>query len=69
MLDERRLKSNKSATYQSNEKKNETNIFGVGAMDNHKKLNPSTTYREDSKVIVCCCVVYNCGGAINKERK
>ncbi|MBQ5153380.1 hypothetical protein D6861_008695 [Macrococcoides caseolyticum] len=67
MVENTEFRNEKAVPYKGKNNKSETNIFGVGAMDNHEKLNPSTTYREKDIVVVCCCVKYNCGGAVLKN--
>ena len=69
MLKSDNFRNKKTVPYKNQGKKSETNMFGIGAMDNHEKLNPSTTYRADGKVFVCCCAQYNCGGAVKKGER
>ncbi|MCI1593504.1 MAG: hypothetical protein LKH79_23810 [Heyndrickxia oleronia] len=45
--------------------KSETSLFGVGVLNQNQMINPSEMVRKDTYAC-CCCVSYNCGGAVAK---
>lgn len=49
-----------------NNTKSETSLFGVGALNNSGSLDPSESIRNDTTINCCCCISFNCGGAVTK---